>query len=155
MRHTKIVATLGPACDNDRTLDELMLAGVDVVRLNFSHGTHDTHAASYTRVRQAAQRAGRTVAILQDLSGPKIRTGRLAGGTAIPLTIGDPLVIETGDFEGGPGRVSTTYAELARAVRPGQDLLLDDGRVVLRVVNTTGTAIDTTVSNTRAVTSSV
>jgi pyruvate kinase len=145
MRHTKIVATLGPACDNDPTLDELIRAGVDVVRFNFSHGTHDTHAASYTRVRQAAQRAGRTVAILQDLSGPKIRTGRLAGGTAIPLGIGDPLVIETGDFEGGPGRVSTTYAELARAVRPGQDLLLDDGRVVLRVVNTTGTAIHTTV----------
>ncbi len=145
MRHTKIVATLGPACDTDRTLDELMLAGVDVIRLNFSHGTHETHAASFARVRHAAERAGRAVAILQDLSGPKIRTGRLAGGAAIPLKIGDPLVIETGDFEGGPGRVSTTYGELARAVRPGQDLLLDDGRVVLRVVKTTGTAIETTV----------
>ena len=102
MRHTKIVATLGPACDNDRTLDELMLAGVDVVRLNFSHGTHDTHAASCARVRQAAQRAGRSVAILQDLSGPKIRTGRLAGGNAIPLTVGDPLRDRDGRFRGRP-----------------------------------------------------
>jgi pyruvate kinase len=145
MRHTKIVATLGPACDNDGTLDELMLAGVDVVRLNFSHGTHETHAASYKRVREAARRAGRSIAVLQDLSGPKIRTGRLRGGAAIPLKPGEPLVIETGDFEGGPGRVSTTYGELARAVRPGQELLLDDGRIVLRVDKTTGTEIHTTV----------
>jgi pyruvate kinase len=80
MRHTKIVATLGPASDSDDVLDQLMVAGVDVFRLNFSHGTHETHAATYARLRAAADRAGRTVAVLQDLSGPKIRTGRHAGG---------------------------------------------------------------------------
>src|ERR671913_441684 len=145
MRHTKIVATLGPASDSSDVLDELMVAGVDVFRLNFSHGTHDTHAATYARLRAAADRAGRTVAVLQDLSGPKIRTGRHAGAKPITLTRGDELSITTGDFEGAPGRVSTTYAPLARAVRPGQDLLLDDGRVVLRVIASNGEEIRTTV----------
>ncbi len=145
MRHTKIVATLGPSSDTDAVLDDLMLAGVDVFRFNFSHGTHETHAASYARVRVAADRAGRTLAVLQDLSGPKIRTGSLAGGTAIPLSPGDELRIATGDFVGGPGRVSTTFAPLAQAVRPEQDLLLDDGRIVLRVIATDGTEIRTRV----------
>jgi pyruvate kinase len=145
MRHTKIVATIGPASDADATLDQLMRAGVDVIRFNFSHGTHDTHAATYARVRAAADRAHRSVAILQDLSGPKIRTGRLQDGQPITLTPGGELRIATGDFEGGPGRVSTTYAPLARAVRPGEHLLLDDGRIVLRVVETDGTEIRTEV----------
>ena len=145
MRHTKIVATLGPASDTDAVLDELMLAGVDVFRLNFSHGTHDTHAATYARVRAAADRAGRVVAVMQDLSGPKIRTGRLAGGGPIVLHTGDELRIATGDFDGVPGRVSTTYAPLAQAVRAGQDLLLDDGRVVLRVLGTDGHEIRASV----------
>src|SRR4026209_2800758 len=113
MRHTKIVATLGPSSDTDAVLDDLMLAGVDVFRFNFSHGTHQTHAASYARVRAAADRAGRTIAVLQDRSGPKIRAGRLAGGTPVPLEAGHELRIVTGDIEGGPGRVSTTYAPLA------------------------------------------
>src|ERR687897_1147745 len=145
MRHTKIVATLGPASDSDEVLDELMVAGVDVFRLNFSHGTHETHAATYARLRAAADRAGRTVAVLQDLSGPKIRTGRHAGGTPIKLKRGEELCIATGDFEGTPGRLSTMYAPLARAVRPGQDLLLDDGRVVLRVIASDGQEIRTRV----------
>src|SRR5215213_10015589 len=96
MRHTKIVATLGPASDGDAVLDQLMVAGVDVFRLNFSHGTHETHAALYARVRAAADRAGRTIAVLQDLSGPKIRTGRNAGGAPIALKRGDELSIITG-----------------------------------------------------------
>jgi pyruvate kinase len=145
MRHTKIVATLGPASDDESRLDELIRAGVDVFRFNFSHGTHETHAATYARVRAAAERAGRIVGVLQDLSGPKIRTGSLAGGTPLALTPGDELRIVTGDLTGGPGRVSTTYAPLAQAVRPGQQLLLDDGRVVLRVVDSDGTEIRTTV----------
>ena len=82
MRHTKIVATLGPASDTDQKLDELMLAGVDVVRLNFSHGTHETHGAAIARIRQAADGRAAHVAMMQDLSGPKIRTGRLTGGTS-------------------------------------------------------------------------
>jgi pyruvate kinase len=145
MRHTKILATLGPASDADARLDELMRAGVDVVRFNFSHGTHDSHAATYARVRAAADRAGRTVGVLQDLSGPKIRTGPIAGGAPIALAPGGELRIATGDFAGGPGRVSTSYAPLARAVRPGQELLLDDGRVVLRVIDSDGTEIRASV----------
>ena len=145
MRHTKIVATLGPASDSDEVLNQLMVAGVDVFRLNFSHGTHEAHAATYARLRAAADRAGRIVSVLQDLSGPKIRTGRHAGGTPIKLKPGDELSITTGDFEGTPCRVSTMYAPLARAVRPGQDLLLDDGRIVLRVIASDGQEIRTTV----------
>lgn len=146
MRHTKIIATAGPATDTDAMLDAIIAAGVDVVRLNFSHGTHATHAATYARVRAAASRAGREVAILQDLSGPKIRTGRLHDGKAIPLAVGDRLVIGTGDFVGAPGRVSTTFDGLARGVHPGDKLLLADGTIELRVESSDGVDIVTTVT---------
>ncbi|MEZ5291702.1 MAG: pyruvate kinase [Vicinamibacterales bacterium] len=147
MRHTKIVATLGPATSDDATLDALIAAGAEVLRLNFSHGTHDTHRATFTRARAAADRAGRHVAIMQDLSGPKIRTGLLEGGQPIALREGDTLVIATGDFVGGAGRVSTPYAELARSVRGGDRLLLDDGRIELAVQSSDGVAITTRVVN--------
>jgi len=145
VRHTKIIATVGPASDDDTTLDALIAAGTDIIRLNFSHGTHATHQETYARIRAAAQRARREVAVLQDLSGPKIRTGTLAGGHAFPVKPGDRLTIATGDFEGGPGRVSTTFADLARSVRPADRLLLADGAVELRVEDTDGISIDTTV----------
>ena len=77
MRHTKIIATVGPACDSDGMLDALIAAGTNIFRLNFSHGTHESQAAAFARVRAASARAGSEVAILQDLSGPKIRTGPL------------------------------------------------------------------------------
>ena len=105
MRHTKIIATLGPATNDDATLDALLRAGVDVVRLNFSHGTHETQTRTYERARAAAARLGRHVAVLQDLSGPKIRTGRLAGGQPLALREGDLLVIATGDFVADSGGV--------------------------------------------------
>jgi pyruvate kinase len=144
-RLTKIIATLGPACSTDEALDRLIAAGTDVVRLNFSHGTHAQHGESVARVRAAASRAGRHVAILQDLSGPKIRTGRLAEGQPITLIAGDRLQIVTGDFVGSPGRVSTTYAGLAASVHAGHRLLLDDGRLELSVEGSDGTTIDTRV----------
>ena len=147
MRHTKIVATLGPATEDDVALDALLAAGVDVVRLNFSHGTHETHRLTYDRARAAAQRVGRHVAIMQDLSGPKIRTGLLEGGQPLDLRDGDALVVATGDFIGGVGRVSTTYAELARSVHAGDRLLLDDGRIELAVEGSDGVAITTRVVN--------
>jgi pyruvate kinase len=133
MRHTKIVATVGPATSSDAAIADLIAAGVDVFRLNFSHGSYDAHGATIKRIRQAADNAHRCIAILQDLSGPKIRTGKLEGGSPIQLARGDELRIAAGDFVGGPGRVSTTYAELTRAARPGDNLLLDDGRIQLRV----------------------
>lgn len=142
MRHTKIVATLGPASKDPAPL---IAAGVDVFRLNFSHGSQADHAARFNEVRQAAERAGRHVAILQDLSGPKIRTGRLEGGKAIPLTRGGPLVIAIGDEIGRAGRVFTTYGELALKVKQGDHLLLDDGKVELEVESATPEEIRTTV----------
>lgn len=145
MRYTKIIATLGPASDGPGIIDALIAAGADVFRLNFSHGTDAEHAARFARVREAAARAGARVAVLQDLSGPKIRTGRLEGGTPLQLQPGDTLVIEIGDGVGGPGRVFTTYAPLAAALEPGHRLLLDDGYIELRVEGVSGSRITTTV----------
>jgi pyruvate kinase len=144
VRKTKIIATLGPASSSDAAIAELIDAGVDVFRFNFSHGTHDGHAETMARVRQAAQRSGRSIALLQDLSGPKIRTGLLRGHTPISLSIGDPLTIVIGDLEGEPGRVSTTF-DLTRVVHSGDSLLLDDGRLQLRVVNVGPGEVHTTV----------
>jgi pyruvate kinase len=145
VRHTKIVATLGPATNNENAIRELVAAGVDVFRLNFSHGTYESHAEAIRLVRVAADGAERCIAILQDLSGPKIRTGALEGGKPIQLRAGDGLRITVGDFEGGPGRVSTSYAELPRAVHRGNVLLLDDGRIQLRVDDSNSTELRTTV----------
>ena len=147
MRHTKIVATLGPASNSPAVLDALIAAGVDVFRLNFSHGTHDSHATAFRAVREAATRARRHVAILQDLSGPKIRTGRLAGGQAIELREGDELRIAAGDDEGRHGRVFTPYADLITSAEPGARLLLDDGKIELRVVSRQHDELVTTVVN--------
>jgi len=144
-RRTKIIATVGPASDSDAMLDALVAAGADIFRLNFSHGTHDTHAATFARVRAAASRAGREVAILQDLGGPKIRTGPLADHKPFRVSPNDTLRIATGDFAGGPGRISTTFDGLARSVRPGDRLLLADGLIELRVEATDGVEIQTTV----------
>jgi pyruvate kinase len=135
VRRTKIIATLGPATSDPAVLDAVIAAGVDVVRLNFSHGTQSDHAALFHKVREAAKRADRHVGVLQDLSGPKIRTGRLAGNEPLVLKPGDDFVIAIGDEPGVPGRVSTTYGELARAVSKGDHLLLDDGRIDLEVVS--------------------
>jgi pyruvate kinase len=145
LRHTKIIATIGPASDSEATLDALIAAGTDIFRLNFSHGTHESQAATFARVRAASRRAGCEVAILQDLGGPKIRTGRLAGGRAIALEPGNNVTIVTGDGDGGPGRLYTTFAGLAKSVRTGDRLLLSDGHVELRVDSTTGSEIHATV----------
>jgi pyruvate kinase len=144
VRQTKIIATIGPASEGSDVIRALVDAGVDVFRLNFSHGTHASHGAAIERIRGAAVAAGRPVAILQDLSGPKIRTGRLEGGP-LKLTPGERLVIDVGDGSGGPGRITTTYAELPQALRRGDTLLLDDGRIQLRVDETHEAAIHTTV----------
>jgi pyruvate kinase len=145
MRHTKIISTVGPASDSDTILDALIAAGTDIFRLNFSHGTQQSHAATFGRVRAAASRAKREVAILQDLSGPNIRTGALTGGRPLQVRTGDTLRIATGDFPGEPGRISTTFAALAGSVKPGDRLLLADGLVELRVESTDGAEILTTV----------
>ena len=147
MRHTKIVATIGPATSTAGTIRELIAAGADLFRLNFSHGTPETHAPLVRRIRAAAADAGRCIALLQDLSGPKIRTGPLEGGRVVPLVPGERLTIAVGHFAGRPGRVSTTYAALPGALRKGDTLLLDDGRIQLRVISTGETEIDTVVED--------
>lgn len=146
-RHTKIVATLGPASTVPAVLEALVNGGVDVFRLNFSHGTHESHGRTFGAVRDAAARAGRHIAILQDLSGPKIRTTRLRGGQALDLRKGDELRLGAGDDEGGPGRVFTPYAELIASARPGDRLLLDDGKIDLRVVERRSDELMTVVVN--------
>ena len=145
MRHTKIIATVGPASSEPAVLDALIAAGVDIIRLNFSHGTQSDHAGRFHQVREAAQRADRHVAILQDLCGPKIRTGRLEGGKPIPLRVGDALVIAVGDEVGRAGRVSTTYGELATRLSKGDHLLLDDGKIELVVESASPHEIQTRV----------
>ncbi len=145
MRHTKIVATVGPASDNEATLGELVASGVDVFRLNFSHGSHAQHAATVARIRQAAASAGRPVAILQDLSGPKIRTGRLSGGQPVELLEGHEIRIAAGDFAGDENRIATTYPALVQQLHPGDRLLIDDGRIELQVSAASGDEIVATV----------
>jgi pyruvate kinase len=145
MRHTKIVATVGPACDRPEILEALLAAGVDVFRLNFSHGTHESHGKAYQAIRDACRKSGRHAAVMQDLSGPKIRTGRLANGQPIQLRQGEELRIAAGDEPGRPGRISTAYGELISSAREGDRLLLDDGKIELRVTGRSGSELTTVV----------
>ncbi len=133
MRRTKIVATLGPASDSDLKLRQLIDAGLDVARLNFSHGTHQEHAERIARVRAASEAAGKRVGILLDLQGPKIRTGGLKGDMPVLLQNGASFTITTEPIEGDAGRVSTTYTDLPRDVEPHDRILLSDGNIELLV----------------------
>jgi len=133
IRHTKIVCTLGPATSTEERVEALMRAGMDVARINFSHGTHDQHAATIARVRAVAARLNCPVAILQDLQGPKIRTGALEGGKPIFLTDGHRFVLTTRPVIGTGKVVSTTYTDLPKDVRRGDTILLSDGAIELRV----------------------
>ena len=147
MRRTKIIATLGPASSSPDVIAALISAGVNVFRLNFSHGTHETHAELYRRVREAAAQSGRIIAVMQDLSGPKIRTTGLEGGKPLDLVDGSELRIRGGDDDGRPGLVFTPYAALVHSARPGDRLLLDDGRIELRVIRSADDELVTTVVN--------
>ena len=135
---TKIVCTLGPASDSDATIEALLHAGMDVARLNFSHGTQETHAATLVRLRAAAERLGRPLAVLQDLQGPKIRTGALAGGKPVILRDSQRFTITTRPIEGTAEGVSTTYAAFPLDVEPGDRILLSDGAIELRALEING-----------------
>ncbi len=137
MRRAKIVCTLGPASGDRATIDALVEAGMDCARLNFSHGTHDSHAALAAMVREAAARAGRPLAILADLCGPKMRIGRFAEGS-ITLSPGDAFTLTTREVEGDATRVCISYRALPQDVRAGDALLLDDGLIRLRVTEVVG-----------------
>lgn len=145
MRRTKIVATIGPASDSPEMIARLLTAGMDVARLNFSHGTHEYHAQLITRLRAMARTMDYPLTILQDLQGPKIRTGTLEGGKPVQLHPGDTLTLTTQDVAGNATRISTTYEALPRDVLPGDRILISDGLIELRVLDTSETEVHTTV----------
>ena len=135
-RRTKIVATLGPATSSEENIASLVRSGVDVTRFNFSHGDQNMHLKNANVVRETAHELGRNVAILQDIQGPKIRTGEVAGDTE--LVAGNRVTIAAGDFLGDASRLSTSYDALADDVEPGHRLLIDDGLIGLRVESIDG-----------------
>jgi pyruvate kinase len=143
MRRAKIVATLGPATAEPEVLEKLLSLGLDVARLNFSHGRHEDHARMLDRIRAASRHLGKAVAVLQDLQGPKIRTGPLQAGKAgVQIESGAEITITTeGEVQGDARLVSTTYPHLAEDVRAGDRLLVDDGLLELRVLETDGTRV--------------
>ncbi|HLZ13500.1 MAG TPA: pyruvate kinase [Candidatus Acidoferrum sp.] len=132
-RHSKIVCTIGPASSSPRVIRKLLEAGMDVARLNFSHGTHDEHAKNIGALRAAAAAMRKTIAILADLQGPKIRTGALAGGGPVRLRAGQEFTITTAKVLGDTTRVSTVFEPLPREVKKGDRILLSDGLIELRV----------------------
>jgi pyruvate kinase len=136
MRRVKIVCTIGPASHSVDRLRQLIQAGMDVARLNFSHGTYEEHAEVIQRVRALVAELGKAVAILQDLQGPKIRTGALQGGQPVFLQDGQILTITTRPVIGTAEAISTTYGDLPRDVQPGDTILLADGLIELRVLST-------------------
>ncbi|MCB1263764.1 MAG: pyruvate kinase [Mycobacterium sp.] len=144
-RRAKIVCTLGPATTSDAMVKALVEAGMDVARLNFSHGEHSDHETSYHRVRKASEATGRAVGILADLQGPKIRLGRFAEGKT-EWANGESIRITVDECEGTHDRVSTTYKQLAADAQPGDRLLVDDGKVSLVVEHVTGSDVVCTVT---------
>lgn len=147
VRKAKILATLGPASRDPIALEALLAAGANGVRINMSHGTHDEHVENIARARAAAERMKRPLSVLVDLSGPKIRTGPLKNGQPIQLEANSLFTITTRSVVGDEREVSTNYAGMARDVKPGSRLLLDDGHIELHVERTTETDVVCRVIN--------
>src|SRR5439155_6126646 len=139
-RRTKIVATIGPASRSVETMEELIRAGADVFRLNFSHGSRDEHAENVARVREAAEAAGREVGLLGDLPGPKLRIDEVEGGI-VELREGSELTLTTDEAVGAADHLPVSWEGLPSAVEPGDEVYLADGRVRLRVLDATSDEI--------------
>ena len=146
-RRAKIICTVGPASNSEATLRDLLRLGMDVARLNFSHGAHEDHARNIARIRKAAHKERRTVCILQDLQGPKIRTGRLKSHEPVTLQAGAQVTITPRDVWGTPACIATTFHGLAREVTPGGRILLSDGLIELRVRRVQGEDVECEVVN--------
>ncbi len=144
MLRVKIICTLGPASRELDVLTKLAEAGMNVARLNMSHGTHEYHRGTIERVRQVSERLNKPIAILADLQGPKLRVGKMRKG-GVPLKKGEELILTTEEIVGGPGRVPIQYQELPGQVRPGEQILVDDGLLELEVLSTAETEIKTRV----------
>ncbi len=140
-RRTKIIATIGPKSSSPEIIENFIDTGVNVFRLNMSHGTHDGHRECYGNIRSCAKKKGKTVAIIADLSGPKIRVGKFAGGKIV-LEKGERVTVTTRDIEGEPGLIPSQYTALADDVEPGSVILLDDGNIQLQVETVDGTEIE-------------
>jgi len=140
LRSTKIVATLGPSSNNPEILERMFLAGVDVVRLNFSHGTAEDHRQRAETVRELCRKTGRTVGIMGDLQGPKIRVGKFKDGK-VTLTPGEAFILDADCELGDEGRAGLDYKELPRDVTAGDVLLLDDGRIEFEVERVAGNEV--------------
>jgi len=146
-RRAKIICTVGPASNSEATLRDLLRLGMDVARLNFSHGAHEDHARNIARIRKAAHKEGRAVCILQDLQGPKIRTGRLKSHEPVTLKAGAQVTITPRDVLGTSSCIATTFQGLAREVTPDGRILLSDGLIELRVRRVQGEDIECEVVN--------
>jgi len=146
LRKTKIICTIGPASEDVQTLRKLIAQGMDVARLNFSHGSHQEHAQRIQNIRQASKEEGKIVAILLDTKGPEIRTGQLKE-SQVELVAGQTFVLTTEDIQGDDQRVSVSYEGLPNDVRPGSTILIDDGLIGLIVEKIEGTEIVCTVQN--------
>jgi pyruvate kinase len=148
IRRAKIVCTIGPASDDQATLEQLIKAGMDVARQNFSHGTHEEHGRRLSTIRAAADACGRPVAILQDLCGPKIRCGKFPGGTAVATTGETVWLVEAKPGEvSGPGEIPVGYEGLAQDLQLGDVVLIDDGRVVVTVTRVESQRVQAVVTN--------
>jgi len=143
-RRTKILATLGPASDSAEVIRKLIEAGANVFRLNMSHGEHASHENTYKLVRSIADDLGKPIAVLADLCGPKIRTGRFKDGQ-ITLVDGEPVTVTTRDIEGEPGLIPSQYKALADDVKAGSRILINDGNLELKVEGVDGTEISCTI----------
>src|SRR5687768_11286690 len=141
MRRAKILATLGPSSDTQAAIEAMITAGVNAVRINMSHGTEEEHTATLERARAAAASLQKPLAILVDLSGPKIRTRTLKDGAPVELKAGASFMITTREIEGNERQVSTNFAALPEAVEPGTRILIDDGAIELVVESETETDI--------------
>src|SRR3954447_18654893 len=138
VRRAKIICTIGPACNTEAAMRDLLRLGMDIARLNFSHGTHEEHDQNIQRLRRSAQREGRTIGILQDLQGPKIRTGHLERHQPVLLKTGSLVTITPRDIPGTAARISTSFPDLARELSAGARVLLSDGLIELRVDSVRG-----------------
>ncbi|HZE62278.1 MAG TPA: pyruvate kinase, partial [Pyrinomonadaceae bacterium] len=147
VRKAKILATLGPASREQSVIESLILAGANGVRINMSHGTREEKTEDIRRARVAAAKLNRPLAVLVDLSGPKIRTSQLKDGQPVTLNTGAQFTLTTRDVIGDESQVATNYLDLARVVEPGTRLLLDDGAIALLVESTTRTDVVCRVIN--------
>ena len=141
-KKAKIIATLGPASRTKDQMWELHQAGVNIFRMNFSHGDHSDHIKVINWVRELNEEHGTNICLLQDLQGPKIRVNQVEGGDkGFPIAPGDKIKIEAGDFLGSKEKISTTYKTIAKDVIVGDSILIDDGNLELKVVDTDGTTV--------------